>query len=210
MPFDFKKEFKEQYAPKHTPMILTMPKAKYVAIKGKGNPNEIDGDYTKAVQTLYTVAYTLKMSYKSPHQIKGFFDYVVPPLEGLWWQEGIKGVDYAHKETFSWISLIRVPDFINEEEVNWAKETALKKKGIDCSKLFLFEYDEGLCVQIMHMGSYDDEPATVEKMHEYMIEQGYELEINESRHHHEIYLSDPRKVEVSKLKTLIRHPIKQK
>lgn len=149
------------------------------------------------------------MSYKSEHKIKGFFEYVVPPLEGFWWQEGVQGVDYLHKETFNWIALLRVPDFINEEELKWAKEVAFKKKGLDCTNVYLHEYDEGLCVQMLHIGPYDEEPKTVANMHEFIDKEGYQLDISDLRHHHEMYLSDPRKTEPNKLKTIIRHPIKK-
>lgn len=209
MPFDFKKTFKEEYQQKKHPFIIRVPKIHYLAINGKGNPNEQEGEYAKAVTLLYTIAYTLKMSYKSEHKIKGFFEYVVPPLEGFWWQEGVKGVDYLHKETFNWTALLRVPDFINEEELKWAKEVAFKKKGLDCTNVYLHEYDEGLCVQMLHIGPYDEEPKTVANMHEFIVKEGYQLDISDLRQHHEMYLSDPRKTEPDKLKTIIRHPIKK-
>jgi len=210
MVFDFKKEYKEFYLPKQVPSIITVPKVKYLAVKGTGNPNQEDGEYKQSIQMLYGVAYTLKMSPKANHQIKGFFEYVVPPLEGFWWQEGIDGIDYQHKETYCWYSIIRVPDFITKEEVEWAKQTCLKKKSLDCSKLELMEYDEGECVQIMHIGPFDDEPASVAIMDKYIEENGYVNDITDKRFHHEIYLSDARKVEPNKLKTVIRHPIRKK
>ncbi len=209
MAFDFKKEFKGLYLPKSKPEIITVPKVNYIAVRGKGNPNEKDGAYSQALSILYAVAYTLKMSYKTDYKIAGFFEYVVPPLEGFWWQDGIKGVNYSDKSSFNWISVIRMPDFVTEIDFKWAVETASKKKKIDCSSAEFLTIDEGLCVQIMHIGSYDDEPASVKLMDDYIKENGYENDINQTRLHHEIYLSDPRKTEPEKLKTVIRHPIKK-
>ena len=209
MAFDFKKEFKEFYLPRAKPEIVNVPKVNYIAVRGKGNPNEEGGSYQKAVGILYAVAYTLKMSYKTDYKIDGFFEYVVPPLEGFWWQDGIDGVDYSDKSSFNWISVIRLPDFITQENFNWAVETASKKKKIDCSSAEFLTINEGLCIQIMHIGSYDDEPASVKLMDDYLKENGYSNDINQSRLHHEIYLSDPRKAEPEKWKTVIRHPIKK-
>lgn len=209
MAFDFKKEYKEFYMPKGVPSIVTVPKMYFIAVRGCGDPNEEGGDYKAAIGLLYAVAFTIKMSKKGDHQIDGYFDYVVPPLEGFWWQDGVAGIDYAHKENFKWISVIRLPDFVTKEEFDWAIAEATAKKKTDFSKVEFFTYDEGLCVQCMHIGSYDDEPATVEKMHEYMEEQGYMLDITEGRLHHEIYLSDARKVAPEKLKTVVRHPIRK-
>ena len=209
MAFDYKKEYKEFYMPKDRPAIVTVPSMNYIAVRGKGDPNQEDGEYKQAIGLLYGIAFTIKMSKKGDHQIEGYFDYVVPPLEGFWWQDGVEGVDYAHKETFNWISVIRLPDFVTREDFEWAISEATKKKKEDFSKVEFFTYEEGLCVQCMHLGPYDDEPATVEKMHAYMTEQGYELDINSDRLHHEIYLSDARKVAPEKLKTVIRHPVKQ-
>ena len=208
MAFDFKKEYKEFYMPKNTPSIVTVPKMNYVAIRGSGNPNDEDGEYKKAISLLYGIAFTIKMSKKGSHQMDGFFDYVIPPLEGFWWQDGIDGIDYSHKESFNWISAIRLPDFVTKAEFDWAVSEATAKKKEDFSKAEFFTYDEGLCVQCMHIGSYDDEPATVEAMHRYADEQGYVLDITSDRRHHEIYLSDARKVPPEKLKTVIRHPIR--
>ena len=220
MAFDFKKEYKEFYMPKAKPEIVTVPKMNYIAVRGMGNPNEEDGDYKKAIGLLYGVAFTIKMSKKGDHKIDGYFDYVVPPLEGFWWQEvaldesnsnaATAGIDYNHKEDFHWISVIRLPDFVTEEDFQWAVDEATKKKKMDFSKVEFLTIEEGLCVQCMHIGSYDDEPATVSMMHEYMEHQGYELDITDERLHHEIYLSDARKVAPEKLKTVIRHPIKVK
>ena len=209
MAFDFKKEYKEFYMPKNKPEIVTVPKANYIAVRGKGNPNEIDGAYQQAISILYAVAYTLKMSYKTEHKIEGFFEYVVPPLEGFWWQDNVDGIDYADKSTFNWISVIRLPEFITKKDFEWAVETASEKKKLDCSSAEFLTVDEGLCVQIMHIGAFDDEPQTVALMDEYIAQNGYENDITESRLHHEIYLSDARKVAPEKWKTVIRHPIKR-
>ena len=210
MAFDYKKEYKEFYMPKSKPSIVTVPEMNYIAVRGKGDPNEEDGEYKKAIGLLYGIAFTIKMSKKGDHRIDGYFDFVVPPLEGFWWQDGVQGVDYANKDTFNWISVIRLPDFVSREDFDWAVEEAAAKKKTDFSKVEFFTYDEGLSVQCMHIGSYDDEPETVRLMHEYMDEQGYELDITEERMHHEIYLSDARKVEPEKRKTVIRHPIRKK
>lgn len=209
MAFDFKKEYKEFYMPKNKPQIVDVPKANYIAVKGKGDPNEEDGLYKKAIQVLYSVAYTLKMSYKTDHKIEGFFEYVVPPLEGFWWQDGVDGVDYSDKSTFNWISVIRLPDFVTKTDFEWAVNTATKKKKLDCSSAEFITVEEGMCVQIMHIGAYDDEPATVTIMDKFLEENGYVNDFSETRLHHEIYLSDARKVTPEKLKTVIRHPIKK-
>ena len=209
MAFDYKKEYKEFYMPKNKPSIVNIPKMNYIAVRGKGNPNDNDGEYKASISLLYAIAFTIKMSYKGTYKIDGYFEYVVPPLEGFWWQDGIDGIDYAHKENFKFISLIRLPDFVTKEDFDWAIVEATKKKKQDFSKVEFFSYDEGLCVQCMHIGSYDDEPITINLMHEYINENGYELDITDERYHHEIYLSDPRKCDVSKLKTVVRHPIKK-
>ena len=210
MAFDFKKEYKEFYMPKGKPEIVRVPKANYIAVRGKGDPNDEGGAYQQAVGILYAVAYTLKMSYKTDYRIEGFFDYVVPPLEGFWWQDGVGGIDYSDKSTFNWISVIRLPDFVTQKDFDWATGEAEKKKHLDCSKAEFLTIDEGLCVQIMHIGPFDDEPATVSIMNEYLLENGYENDFSDSRLHHEIYLSDARKVAPEKWKTVIRHPIKRK
>ena len=210
MPFDFKKEYKEFYMPKGKPEIVTVPKMNYIAVRGKGNPNEEDGEYKKSIELLYGIAYTIKMSKKGDHKIEGYFDYVVPPLEGFWWQENVDGIDYSHKENFQWISVIRLPDFVTKADFDWAIEEATRKKKIDFSKVEFLEIEEGLCVQCMHSGSYDDEPATVAAMDKFIADNGYENDISDTRRHHEIYLSDARKVAPEKLKTVIRHPIKKK
>lgn len=209
MAFDFKKEYKELYAPKNKPAIVDVPAASYIAVRGKGDPNEEGGEYKQAISVLYSVAYTLKMSYKTEHKIEGFFEYVVPPLEGFWWQEGVNGVDYSDKAGFNWISVIRVPEFITKADFDWAVETATRKKKLDCSRAELITVEEGLCVQILHTGAYDDEPATVALMDEYLQKNGYVNDFSDTRLHHEIYLSDPRKTAPEKQKTVIRHPVKK-
>lgn len=174
-----------------------------------GNPNEEGGAYQKAIGILYAIAYTLKMSYKTDYKIEGFFEYVVPPLEGFWWQEGISGIDYSDKQAFNWISVIRLPDFVSKEDFEWAVKTAENKKKIDCSAAEFLTVEEGLCVQIMHKGPFDDEPETVALMDEYIKANGYVNDINEQRLHHEIYMSDARKVAPEKWRTVIRHPIRK-
>jgi len=210
MAFDFKKEYKEFYMPKSKPGVVKVPSMNYIAVRGTGNPNQEDGEYKQSIGLLYGIAFTIKMSKKGDHRIEGYFDYVVPPLEGFWWMEGVTGIDYNRKEDFNWISVIRLPDFVTKADFNWAVKEATKKKKMDFSKVEFFTYDEGLCVQCMHIGSYDDEPATVAMMHAFMDQQGYELDITDKRLHHEIYLSDARKVVPEKLKTVIRHPVKKK
>lgn len=209
MVFDYKKEYKEYYLPKNKPVIIDIPKMNYLAVRGKGDPNQEGGEYQKSIELLYSIAYTIKMSKKSDYQIDGYFDYVVPPLEGFWWQDGIKGVDYTCKDKFNFISLIRLPDFVDKDDFNWAIKQATQKKKEDYSKVEFFTYDEGLCVQCMHIGPYDDEIKTVNLMHQYLQEQGYQLDINDKRMHHEIYIGDPRRANLAKLKTVIRHPIKK-
>lgn len=210
MAFDYKKEYKEFYSPKNKPSIVEIPKMNYIAVRGKGNPNAEDGEYKESIGLLYAIAFTIKMSYKGSHKIDGYFEYVVPPLEGFWWQDGkTNGIDYNDKESLNFISVIRLPDFVTKKDFDWAIEEATNKKKQDFSKVEFLTYDEGVCVQCMHIGSYDNEPATVELMRRYMTENGYELDITSERLHHEIYLSDPRRCDVNKLKTVIRHPIKK-
>ena len=209
MSFDFKKEYKEIYMPKNKPEIVTVPEMNYIAVRGKGDPNEEDGAYQRAIGVLYAVAYTLKMSYKSDYKIEGFFEYVVPPLEGFWRQDNMEGIDYTNKDSLNWISVIRLPDFVTPKDFGWAAATAAKKKKMDCSSAEFLTVDEGLCVQIMHLGPFDEEPATVAFMNEYFDENGYANDITKTRLHHEIYLSDARKVAPEKWRTVIRHPIKE-
>ena len=209
MAFDYKKEYKEFYMPKNKPSIVEVPSMNYIAVRGKGNPNAEDSEYKQSIGLLYGIAFTIKMSKKGNHQIEGYFDYVVPPLEGFWWQNNTEGIDYSRKEDFNFISIIRLPDFVTKEDFDWAIQEAAKKKKEDFSKVEFLTYDEGLCVQCMHIGSYDDEPATIEMMHDFMTGEGYELDITDKRFHHEIYLSDARRVAPEKLKTVIRHPVKK-
>lgn len=209
MPFDYKKEYKEFYQPKNKPSIIEIPAMNFLAVRGKGDPNQENGEYQTAIGLLYTLAYTIKMSKKSDHHIDGYFDYVVPPLEGFWWQEGREGIDYENKSDFHWISLIRLPDFVTKADFDWAIEEATHKKKQDFSKVEFLTYGEGLCVQCMHLGSYDEEPTTIAAMEAYAQAQGYVIDINNSRFHHEIYLSDPRKTAPEKRKTVLRHPIKK-
>ena len=208
MAFDFKKEYKEFYLPPAKPTLVTVPPMNYLAVRGQGDPNEEDGAYKQAIGLLYGIAFTIKMSKKGDHQIDGYFDYVVPPLEGFWWQEGLDGVDYAHKENFQWIAVIRLPDFVTKTDFRWALAEAERKKKQDFSQVGFWTYDEGLCVQCLHVGPYDDEPATVAAMHDYAEQQGYVPDFS-TRFHHEIYLSDARKVAPEKLRTVVRHPVRK-
>lgn len=222
MAFDYKKEYKEFYLPKSVPGIITVPEMNYIAVRGQGDPNVEGGEYQASIGLLYGIAFTIKMSKKGSHQIDGYFDYVVPPLEGFWWQipclqtdrvgrqGGVQGIDYAHKEYFQWISLIRLPEFVTKKEFDWAVSEASAKKKQDFSRVEFLTYDEGLCVQCMHIGPYDDEPKTVETMHRYMEGQGYALDITDQRFHHEIYLSDVRRCASEKLRTVIRLPIRKR
>lgn len=209
MAFDYKKEYKEFYMPPQKPVMVEIPKMNYLAVRGTGNPNEEGSEYKTAINLLYGIAFTIKMSHKGTYKMDGYFEYVVPPLEGLWWQTGSDGIDYAHKEAFNWISMIRLPDFVSRSDFDWAVEEATKKKKLSFSKVEFFTLEEGLCVQCMHIGSYDNEPATIKSMEEFAIAKGYEIDITAERLHHEIYLSDPRKTDINKLKTVVRHPIKK-
>lgn len=209
MAFDYKKEYKEFYLPKDKPTLVTVPRMNFIAVRGQGDPNEEDGAYKQAIGLLYGIAFTIKMSKKGDRQIEGYFDYVVPPLEGFWWQDGVQGIDYAHKEAFRWISAIRLPDFVTQADFDWAVEEVTRKKKADFSKAEFWTYEEGLCVQCLHVGPYDAEPATVARMHAYMEDQGCRLDITEYRMHHEIYLSDARKVAPERWKTVIRHPVRK-
>ena len=207
MPFDYKKEYKEFYMPPKKPTIVEVPTMNYIAIRGQGDPNDENGEYKQTLSLLYGIAFTIKMSYKGSHKIQGYFEYVVPPLEGFWWQENTKGMDYTRKQDLHFISMIRLSDFVTKEDVDWAIQEVTKKKKVDFSKVEFLSVNEGLCVQCMHIGSYDEEPETVEYMHRYLKENGYVLDFSEKRMHHEIYLSDPRRCDPMKLKTVIRHPI---
>lgn len=209
MAFDFKKEYKEFYLAKNEPQIVLVPPMNYVAVRGTGDPNEEGGAYKAAIAVLYAVSYTIKMSKLGDHRIDGYYDFVVPPLEGFWWQDGVQGVDYTSKSSFHWISVIRLPDFVTQEDFDWAVAEATRKKKLDCSIAEFMTIDEGKCVQIMHIGPYDDEPATVAVMDQYLAANGYENDFSLTRMHHEIYLSDARKIAPEKWKTVIRHPIKK-
>ena len=209
MPFDYKKEYKEFYLPKNKPALITVPPMNFIAVRGKGNPNEEGGAYKRSIELLYGIAYTIKMSKMGDHRIDGYFDYVVPPLEGLWWQEGTNGIDYARKEDFEWISMIRLPEFVTEAEFAWAVAAASEKKEIDFSDVEFLSYDEGLCVQCMHIGPYDEEPATIETLDNFVKDHGFLPDMEGPRRHHEIYLSDVRKCRPENLKTVIRHPVKK-
>ncbi len=209
MAFDYKKEYREYYLPPKKPGIVEIPAMNFAAVRGAGDPNEEGGAYKRAIGLLYGVAFTLKMSEKAGHKIEGYFSYVVPPLEGLWWQEGVCGVDYTRKEKFQWISMIRLPDFVDKKAFEWAVEEASRKKQEDFSSVEFFTWQEGLCVQCMHIGPYDTEPETVEKMERFIAEQGYLQDFSDSRYHHEIYLGDPRRAAPGKLKTVLRHPIRK-
>lgn len=209
MPFDYKKEYAEFYLPPQKPTIVTVPAMNYVAVWGKGDPNQPDGEYKEAMELLYGLSFTIKMSYKGDHRIDGYFQYVVPPLEGLWWQADTTGIDYAHKENFEWIAMIRLPEFVTQEVFDWAVQEATTKKKKDYSKAKFWTYSEGLCVQCMHVGTYDAEPETIALMEEMARQQGYEIDITNERYHHEIYLSDPRRAAPEKLRTVIRHPVRK-
>lgn len=209
MAFDFKKEYKEFYLPKGKPQIVTVPPANYIAVRGQGDPNEEGGPYKAAIGVLYAVAYTIKMSKMGSRTMEGYFDFVVPPLEGFWWQDGVAGVDYGNKATFHWISVIRLPDFVTKADFDWAVAEATRKKQLDCTAAEYLTIDEGECVQILHLGPFDDEPATVAVMDAFLAASGYENDFSGTRLHHEIYLSDARKVPPEKWKTVIRHPIRK-
>lgn len=209
MAFDYKKEYKEFYLPKQKPGLVTVPPMQYIAVRGTGDPNAEDSEYKASISLLYGIAFTIKMSKKGDHQIEGYFDYVVPPLEGFWWQEGIDGIDYSRKDTFHFISAIRLPDFVTEQDVAWAKEEAARKKKTDFSAVEFWNYAEGLCVQCMHIGPYDDEPQTIQLMHDYLAAEGYAPDLSDIRRHHEIYLSDARRVPPERRKTVVRHPVKK-
>ena len=209
MPFDYKKEYKAFYLPPKKPHLITVPPMNFVAVRGKGDPNDPAGEYQAAMEVLYGIAFTIKMSYKGSHKIDGYFEYVVPPLEGLWRQQGVEGVDYAHKENFEWVSMIRLPEFVTREEFDWAVQEATRKKKKDFSRAEFFAYDEGFCVQCLHVGAYDDEPETLAQMDAFAAEQGCVLDFSETRRHHEIYLGDPRRTAPEKLKTVLRHPIRK-
>ena len=204
---DFKKQDKALYAPKREPVLLTVPPIKFIMVDGQGDPNEAGGAYQAAVSLLYALSYTLKMSKNSHWTPAGYYDYVVPPLEGLWEQAGSAGMDYAHKERLHWTAMLRQPEFLTEDIFQQVCAEAQRKKGVDVSPARLLTWEEGLCVQCLHVGSYDDEPLTMERLHQFVREQGLTLDYD-WRRHHELYLSDPRKMAPDKLKTLLRLPVK--
>lgn len=210
MAFDFKKEYREFYLPGGKPEIVTVPPMNYLAVRGEGDPNEEGGAYKAAIGLLYAAAFTIKMSKMSDHRIDGYFDYVVPPLEGFWQQPDVNGFDYANKAAFHWISVIRLPDFVTRDVFDWAIAEAARKKKQDFSALQFLTIDEGLCVQMMHLGAFDDEPASVAKMNAFLAENGFENDFTGTRLHHEIYLSDARRVAPEKWKTVLRHPIRRR
>lgn len=210
MAFDYKKEFKEFYVPSKKPGVVDVPPMNYLAVRGSGDPNVEGGEYKRSIELLYAIAFTIKMSKKGDHRIEGYFDYVVPPLEGFWWQKGMDGrIDYACKDELNFISCIRLPDFVTEADFEWAIREANAKKQRDFSAVEFLPVHEGLCVQCLHVGSYDSEPATIAAMDGFACEQDYELDFSPERLHHEIYLSDPRRCDPARLRTVIRHPIKR-
>jgi len=207
---DYKKEYKDLYMPKGKPAVIEVPPIPFITVLGKGNPNEENGEYQKAVELLYAISYTIKMSKNGEHIPIGYFEYVVPPLEGQWWiPKGNADTDYTKKSDFCWVSMIRQPDFVTEDVFKWACKEVEKKKKLDTSKAEYIVFKEGLCVQCMHIGPFDNEPATIEKMETYITQNGYANDISETRHHHEIYLSDPRKCDINKMKTILRIPVKK-
>lgn len=210
MAFDYKKEYKDLYIPKATPTVVEVPDMKFIAVDGTGNPNDPDGEYQRALGILFPVAYTLKMSHKTNYSIDGFFEYVVPPLEGLWWTDNGAIDDFSDKSAFRWTAMIRIPDFVNTEDVEWAKKEVYRKKGLDCSSLYCKSIEEGLCAQIMHIGPYDAEPESLEAIDRHIESNGYIKDITATRRHHEIYLSDPRKCRPEKMKTVLRIPIAER
>jgi hypothetical protein len=206
---DFKKEYKDLYLPKNEPVIVKVPEIILVAIEGKGNPNETDGEYKNALEVLYGIQYTIKMSKTGTSVPNGYFDYVVPPLEGLWWTLD-KKIDYEDKSKFNWVSMIRLPEYVNKDVFKWACGEAAKKKKINTEKAYLYKFTEGLCVQCMHVGSYDEEPKTIKLIDNFIDNNNLIKDINDKRKHHEIYLSDPRKGDPQKMKTVLRIPVRKK
>jgi len=209
---DYKKEYKDLYSPKNEPTIIKVPVMNFAAVEGQGSPNETGGvntpgEYQKALEVLYAVQYTIKMSKKSAQVPNWYFDYVVPPLEGLWWLADAKS-DIKDKSKYKWISMIRLPEFVNKEIFKWACGEASKKKKINTEKAYFFKYAEGLCVQCMHIGPYDSEPQTLALMDKFMSANYLTKDLNENRRHHEIYLCDPRKTAPEKNKTILRIPVK--
>lgn len=210
MPFDYKKEYKDIYQPSKRPSLIQMPTIDYVAVRGKGDPNIEGGEYQRALQLLYGISFTIKMSPKAGVDLDGYFQYVVPPLEGFWtFPEPIEHLDPSRKSELEWISCIRLPEFVTPEVFEWAKAEAQRKKKIDFSSVEMITVNEGLCVQCMHIGSYDDEPATIDEMRKFADSEGCAFDLAQDRHHHEIYLSDPRRTAPERLKTVIRIPVRK-
>lgn len=202
---DYKKEFKDLYMPKTKPMSIQIPEINFIMVDGKGDPG--NQEYQDAVSILYALSFTIKMSKMKENQPQGYFEYVVPPLEGLWWCEDDK-FDFNKRDTWRWTSMIRQPEFVTCDVFKWAVSECSKKKpelNIGIARLEVFM--EGLCVQMMHMGPFSDEPQSVMMMHQYMKENNLKDMTGSERKHHEIYLSDPRSTEPLKLKTVIRHPV---
>jgi len=207
---DYKKEYKDLYLPKTKPMIVDIPEMQFVAIEGKGDPNDKNGEYFKAMQILYSIQFTIKMSKMGNNKLNGYFDYVVPPLEGLWWFDNNEKISSKNKSKYNWISMIRLPEFVDKNIFKWACDEVLNKKNIETKNAKFLKIKEGLCVQCMHMGSYDDEPKTIDLIEKFIEENNLKNDIAEKRRHHEIYLSDPRKTAIEKLRTVIRIPVKKK
>ena len=210
--FDFKKEYKELYLPKAEPELIDVPEMVFIMVDGKGDPNT-GAAYKTAIEILYGLSYSIKMSKMGGKQPNGYFEYVVPPNEGLWWGEDgyFDGTNIIDKDKLCWTSMIRQPEFVTVDVFESAKQALSKKRPeLDLSLSRLVSFTEGLCAQIMHTGSYDDEPATIGKLEQFITESGYSNDISENRKHHEIYLNDPRKTAPEKLKTVIRHPIVKK
>lgn len=208
---DYKKKYKDLYMPKTVPMVIDVPEIPFIMVDGMGDPNT-SKEYQEALEILYGLSFAIKMSKMNGTQPERYFDYVVPPLEGLWQGETgyFDGIQITDKSKFRWISMIRQPEFVTEQVFENAKKALkLKKPELDLSKAYYKAFGEGLCVQIMHIGAYDDEPLSVKKMNDYLKENGYENDFSETRLHHELYLNDPRRTSPDKLKTVIRHPIKK-
>lgn len=211
--FDYKKQYKNLYLPKSKPTLIEVPTMNFIMVDGKGNPNQAGGEYQSAVELLYGLAYTIKMSKMKGHEPSGYFEYVVPPLEGLWWLND-NDINFTEKDKFCWTSMLRQPEFVNKEVFQWAcDELKIKKPKIDISKAYLETFTEGLCVQIMHLGAYDEEPKSIAEIDAFIKEQHLKSAISslnpngKIRRHHEIYLSDPRKTKPEKMKTVLRHPV---
>lgn len=207
---DFKTAEKKLYQPPATPGVIEVPTLRFLMVDGKGNPNEPGGSYQTAVELLYTLAYSIKMMPKNSHTPQGYFDYVVPPLEGLWWLLDQKEFDYKDKSKFCWTAMLRQPEFVTEAVLGEAVQLAQRKKPqLPFSLVRLSDVSEGLCVQCMHLGPYDDEPATLERMNAFITENGLVLDLSDTRRHHEIYLSDPRKTIPEKMRTVLRQPVRR-